>query len=184
MATRVRLGREVGPGPRFQSCELTPAAAGALTITATYAGDANFEGGSADAALEVAPLPAQIVLAIDDGRTHARYGETLVYAITMVNNGEGPTGAIAFSGTPSPNFAGAVLAWTCTPANGATCTASGSGTLLTDTVALPPGASLTWTVDAMVPEDASGDAVAFTADAGGASASDVDTLVVFRAGFE
>ena len=170
--------------PPEASCELTPGSVGALTITAAYGGDANFDGSSASAALDVANLPAQLALAIDDGRAYARYGETLTYTITLDNSGQGPTGDVAVLGTPSANFSGAVLSWTCAPASGATCAAGGSGTVLADTVTLPANSSLTWTVNVMVPADASGDSVVFAVDAGNVSVNDADTLVLLRDGFD
>ena len=170
--------------PPEESCTLTPTSAGAQTITAAYAGDANFLGDSASAALNVAHPPSQLVLSIDDGVAHAGYDETLTYTITLTDTGQGPTGDLDVAGTPSANLAGAMLSWTCIASTGATCAASGSGTSLADLVTLPADGWLTWTVLMQVPVDADGHAVAFAVEAGDANASDSDTLVLFRNGFD
>ncbi|MBA8885033.1 Ig-like domain repeat protein [Dokdonella fugitiva] len=166
------------------SCELTPTSAGQKTVTASYAGDAGFAGSSGSVALVVLEAPAQLALTIDDGRDHARYGEALTYTIVLTNSGNGPATDIGISGVPGAAFDGATLAWTCVADSGATCTASGGGTTLADTVTLPPGSSLTWSVDVTVPQQATGPAAVFSASALDANASDSDVLVLFRDGFE
>lgn len=166
------------------SCVLAPAAAGPKTVTASFPGDGNFAGSSGSAALVVLEPPSQLALTIDDGQDHARYGEALAYTIVLANSGNGPATDVAVSGVPGAAFGAATLAWTCTSTGGATCAAGGSGATLADTVTLPPGSSLTWIVNTMVPQDAEGDAAVFGVGALDANASDSDVLVLFRDGFE
>lgn len=165
------------------SCTLAPGNAGAHVVTAAYGGASNFATSSASTALAVGEPPAQLALAIDDGVDHARYGQPLTYTIVLTNSG-GSIQGLAVTGTPSANFGGATLTWSCAATNGATCMASGSGPMFADSVALPPNGSLTWTVQATVPANAAGDKVTFDVRAGDASARDSDTLVLFRNGFE
>jgi uncharacterized repeat protein (TIGR01451 family) len=161
-------------------CALTLVSFGAHNLLVAYLGTANMAG-SSTSTTETVGLPP-LTLSVDDGQQFARYGQTLMYQITLKNDAAGAASNIAISGTPASNFNGATLTWQCTPGTDASC-ASGTGTTFADTAALPAGATLTWTVSATVPADASGAAIGFSASVGATTASDADSLVIFRDGF-
>jgi uncharacterized repeat protein (TIGR01451 family) len=161
-------------------CALTPVKVGAHNLVVTYLGDANMAG-SSTASTETVGLPP-VLLNIDDGLQFVRYGQTITYQRTLKNLGTGAASGIPITGTPSANFNGTLVTWQCTPGIGATCS-SGSGATFADIVALPAGATLTWTVTATVPASATGDVVAFSAAVGSSTSSHTDTLTIFRDGF-
>ena len=88
-----------------------------------------------------------------DGVTSVAAGGSLTYTITASNAGpDNATGAIVTDTLPA-SLTGAT--WTCVGAGGGTCTAAGSGNI-NDTVNLPAGASVTYTVVATVSAPATG----------------------------
>ena len=88
-----------------------------------------------------------------DGVTSVAAGGSLTYTITASNAGpDNATGAIVTDTLPA-SLTGAT--WTCVGAGGGTCTAAGSGNI-NDTVNLPAGASVTYTVVATVSAAATG----------------------------
>jgi uncharacterized repeat protein (TIGR01451 family)/fimbrial isopeptide formation D2 family protein len=96
---------------------------------------------------------ADLAITKTDGSTTYTPGGTLTYTITVTNNGpSNVTGA-----TVTDTFPAAITSasWTCTGTGGATCTASGSGNI-TDTVNIPAGEHVTYTVTARVSAGASG----------------------------
>src|SRR5207249_1693861 len=88
-----------------------------------------------------------------DGQVTAIPGSPITYTITASNSG--PTAA---SGATVADFLPATITgvtWTCVGAGGGTCTASGSGDI-NDSVDLPAGASVTYTLTATLDPAASG----------------------------
>jgi uncharacterized repeat protein (TIGR01451 family) len=88
-----------------------------------------------------------------DGVTTYTPGSFVTYTI-VVTNPSGPadaTGAIVTDTFPS----GVTATWTCASAGGATCTASGSGNI-SDTVNIPVGNSVTYTVTANIASSRTG----------------------------
>ena len=168
------------------SCALTPTGTGSLSVTATYSGDSHFATSANSMPLTVdMPPQAHLDLSIvDDRNGYVRYGDAVHYTITLTNTGNATATSVAASGTPSVNFNGPTLQWQCTPSNGAICAATGSGATLADTVTLPASSSLIWILNVTVPTAAGGDAVQLDVTAGTATASDSDTLVIFREGFD
>jgi uncharacterized repeat protein (TIGR01451 family) len=74
-------------------------------------------------------------------------GGTLTYTITVSNAGPNDVAGASFS-DPAPADA-SFTSWTCVPGAGAACTAAGSGAI-NDTVTIPSGSTLTYTVNALV----------------------------------
>ena len=125
-----------------------------------------------------------LVITKTDGATTIAAGGTTTYTIVVSNNG--PSDAIGASVTDTlpASFSGAT--WSCAASGvGATCTASGTGNI-SDTVNVPVGATLTYTVQATLSGSASGtvDNTSTVAAAAGEtdtnlgnnSASDSDTI--------
>jgi uncharacterized repeat protein (TIGR01451 family) len=130
-------------------------------------------------------LSAQADLSVtkSDGQTTKVPGTLVTYTIVASNAGpSGATGATVADTVPAA-ITGAT--WTCVAAGGGTCTASGSGNI-NDTVNLPAGASVTYTLTGTIGASATGSltntaAVAAPAGVtdptpGNNSATDTDTL--------
>ncbi len=87
----------------------------------------------------------------DDGNLAVSPGESLVYTLQIINNG--PSDAVgAIVSDTFPSTLGNVT-WSCAAEEGAACTLSGTGNI-NDTVNIPIGKKLTYTVNATVSEDA------------------------------
>ena len=165
------------------SATISPSATGSLSNTATVsaAGDPNAANNSAT---DTDTLSQQADLAITktDGRTSVTPGGSTTYTITASN--AGPSNA---PGSTVADTLPAVLTatWTCVGAGGGTCTTSGSGNI-NDTVNLPAGGSVTYTVSASISAASTGsvsNTATVTAPAGvtdpnpaNNSATDTDTL--------
>ncbi len=165
---------------------ISVAATGTLVNTATVA----VPGGATDptpgnnSATDTDTLTPQANLSITktDGVTTAVPGGSVTY--TIVASNAGPSNASG--STVADTFPASLTAtWTCAGAGGGTCTAAGAGTI-NDTVNLPVGASVTYTVTAAISAAATGSLVntATVTAPGGVtdpvpgnnSATDTDTL--------
>ncbi len=102
-------------------------------------------------------LSASVDLAITKSAnvTMAVPGQTLTYTIVVSN--AGPSDAIGATVTDPLPAALSSATWTCV-ASGGNCTAAGSGSI-SDTVNIPVGATLTYTVVATIALDATGNLV-------------------------
>ena len=91
-----------------------------------------------------------------DGKLAVDPGDSSVYTIVVANAGpSAAVGATVYDTFPSTLTA---VTWTCSPGIGASCASSGSGNI-TDTVNIPSGSQLTYTVTATVADDATTDVV-------------------------
>src|SRR5919197_4902157 len=89
---------------------------------------------------------ADLTITKTDGVSSATPGGSAIYTVTASN--AGPSNALA--ATVADTFPAVLTGtWTCVGAGGGTCTASGSGDI-DDTVNLPAGGSVTYTVSAAV----------------------------------
>ncbi|GEM_PF-6948317 len=160
-------------------------AVGTCAVRATKAGGANYEEASATATLNV--VASQLTLTIDDGRDYVRYGQIVDTIVTLANVAGAPTAidvpvTFALSDGFDPDFAEVTCHGT---GAGATCMRSNELDPLRYRVTLPPGRELMWRIVVPVRPDAEGVSVTFSASAGGAeSASDTNTLVIFKEGFD
>ena len=164
---------------------ISPAATGTLSNTATVSSTVADPTPANNSATDTDTLTPQADLAITktDGATTATPGGSVTYTITASNagpsNASGATVADTFPATLTAT-------WTCIGAGGGTCTAAGSGNV-NDTVNLPVGGSVTYTVSATISASATGTLsnTATVAGPGGVtdptpgnnSATDTDTLV-------
>ncbi|WP_176887019.1 IPTL-CTERM sorting domain-containing protein [Acidovorax sp. JMULE5] len=96
---------------------------------------------------------ADLSITKTDGVTTVNPGGGVTYTITASNAGPSDAPGTVVSDTLPVALTGAT--WTCVGAGGGTCTASGSGSI-NDTVSLPAGASVTYTLSAVVSAAASG----------------------------
>ena len=98
-------------------------------------------------------VAADLQIAKTDGVAAYVPGGTLTYTITVINNGpSNVAGAVVSDNFPAP-ITGA--SWTCTPSGGASCTASGTGSI-NQTVNLPAGSSVIYTVNVTISASATG----------------------------
>ena len=133
------------------------------------------------------PTPASgadLAITKTDGLASVRPNDPVIYTITVTNNGpQDVTGAVVVDTLPA-ELTNAT--WTCSASGSASCTISGSGNI-NDTVNLPVGGLLTYTISAVVDLGARADLVntalvtppAGTADPlpGNNNATDTDFLV-------
>lgn len=128
---------------------------------------------------------AQVSASIADGRDYARYSQVVDYTVRLSNGGNGVASGIALSSVLSAGLNDAQARWICLDGgNGAVCAPTGTGPLI-DTVTLPAGGSLTWLVTIPVRAVTSEPAVTYQVHVDGAvQASDSNTLVVMRDGFD
>jgi uncharacterized repeat protein (TIGR01451 family) len=126
---------------------------------------------------------ADLAITKSDGVTTAVPGQSVTYSIVVSNTG--PSDVVGATVADTLPAAIASATWTCVAAGGGTCTASGSGNI-NDTVNLPVGATLTYTLVANIAPSATGNlsntasvaAPAGVTDSnpGNNSATDTDTL--------
>lgn len=114
------------------------------------------------------PPSADLSITNTSAATSVAPGATVTYTISASN--AGPVEATGATVTNTLPAALTDATWTCVGAGGGTCTASGSGNI-NDTVNLPVGASVTYTVTAKVAANATG---SLTSTASIASPSGVD----------
>ncbi|WP_346288678.1 IPTL-CTERM sorting domain-containing protein [Zoogloea sp.] len=128
-------------------------------------------------------IEADLSITKTDGVTTVMPGASVTYTIIASNAGPGNAPGTVVADTFPATFTGS---WTCVGAGGGSCTASGSGSI-SDTVNLPAGASVTYTVSGTVGAGATGTLSNTATVAAGVgvtdpipgnnSATDTDTLV-------
>jgi LPXTG-site transpeptidase (sortase) family protein len=95
-------------------------------------------------------MAADLSVTKDDGVSAVDRGEPITYSIVVTNNGPADvTGASVFDNFPSSLDD---AAWTCAAGTGASCTASGTGNI-SDSVSIPAGGNVTYTINATVAMD-------------------------------
>jgi uncharacterized repeat protein (TIGR01451 family) len=97
------------------------------------------------------PLDAGI--AVTNGAVTAVQGQALTYTMAVTNQSPGVAAGIIVTGTLSPHIVSPT--WTATGTPGTTYTASGAGDVL-DTVSLPLGGQVTYTIHGTLDPDARG----------------------------
>jgi fimbrial isopeptide formation D2 family protein/uncharacterized repeat protein (TIGR01451 family) len=104
-------------------------------------------------------LQADLQVVKTDGADSYIPGGTVTYTITVTNNGPSDVTGASFSDDIPSQFT--EWTWTCAPGTGASCTAgpATSSADFTDTIDLPAGSSVTYTVVATISYSATGDLV-------------------------
>lgn len=98
-------------------------------------------------------LSADLGITKTDGVSTATPGGSVTYTITASNAGPDPATGATVADTFPASIVGAT--WTCVGAGGGTCTAAGAGNI-NDSVNLPTGGSVTYTVNANISSSATG----------------------------
>lgn len=140
----------------------------------------------------VPTLPGvDLAVAIGDGRSFVAGGSALTYTVLVQNLGTEAALAAHLTSTFSSNLG--AISWTCVASAGASCTASGSGSLV-DTVNIPIGGQLTYTLHATVVKlpEAPATVTVSIAPASGVldtdmlnnTSTDTDTVGIFANGFD
>lgn len=128
-----------------------------------------------------------VTATLSDGRTMAKYGQTLTYTLTITNAGASAVSGVNVSQAFPAELDLSTATWTCN-AGGGTCTASGTGALSDTGVVVPAAGAVTYTLTATVLDSSTAgqvdNEVTVTTGSGSHNAGDIDTLVLFRAGFE
>jgi uncharacterized repeat protein (TIGR01451 family) len=135
-------------------------------------------------------------VSVDDARDYARYGRMQDYVVTVSNNGEGDATGVSLSSTYSPGLVAEIAQWQCFGGGAAGvagvphCDPSTGTGAMASTLDLPSGASLSFLVSVPVDVAAADPEVQVDVEVDDAShgiqqnASDTDTLVLFRDGFD
>jgi uncharacterized repeat protein (TIGR01451 family) len=136
-------------------CSISASATGSLSNTATVSSSTSDPNPANNSATDTDTLTPQADLSITktDGVTARIPGSSTTY--TLVASNAGPSNAPGTVVTDTLPAALSGAAWTCVGAGGGTCSAAGSGNL-SDTVNLPVGASVTYTLTATVSASATG----------------------------
>jgi uncharacterized repeat protein (TIGR01451 family) len=177
------------------SCNISAAATGSLVNTSTVSTSATVTdptpANNTATDTDTLNVQADLVLTISDSRSFAQVGDILDYVIE-VTNPTGPSTAVASVSDALPAELGAG-SWTCTPSGSAACS-NGSGNTLNDTATLPVGGKADYMFSAQVQSAGAADQIVNSASASLTSgsdpvlannmASDTDTVVIFRNGFE
>ena len=164
------------------SATISPSATGTLSNTATVSSgvtDPN-PGNTSATDTDTRAASADLSITKTNGVTTATPGGNVTYTITASNAGPSNVTGATVADTLPASLTGT---WTCVGAGGGTCTAAGSGNL-SDTVNLPAGGSVTYTVNATVSPSATGTLSNTATVASGVtdpnpvnnSATDTDTL--------
>lgn len=125
---------------------------------------------------------------IDNGRSHARYGQIVDYLVRVGNTGPDPIFGADIATTLSDGLDEIFAHWQCLSAPSTGCTASGTGALVAGNLHVAAGDTVTWLLSVPVRFATDETTVEAEADAiaGDQTAHDVDqtTLVLLRSGFD
>ena len=159
--------------PSGQSC----------TILNNSGTDLEFDISEFGAVVECTTLQPLLGLSVDDSQSYAQYGKSLSYVVTLDNIGTAASGAVAVSAATSAGLDMTDAVWSCVPSGGAICSVHGMG-VFNDNASVPVGGKATWVISVPVFDAIADPTVQITISAPGtSSASDTDTLVIFRDGF-
>ena len=189
------VGLPIGGSVAYSAnCAIAAGATGSLVNTATVAPSISVTdptpGDNSVTDTDTLAVQADLALTLTDNLSYAQVGDVLDYVIE-VTNPSGPSTAVAtVSDALPPELSSG--SWICTPTGSASC-AGGSGNTLSDTATIPVGDKASYVYSATVLA-AAGDQIVNSASTsltagtdsvpGNNSASDTDTVVIFRDGFD
>lgn len=105
---------------------------------------------------EFVPKVADLAVSKTAGVSEAERGDTVEFTVVVSNSGPDPVVDAAFADTPDANFT--AVSWTCIAGAGGTCSGSGNGAI-SDSIGLPNGVSVTYTIQATIAPTAQGTAI-------------------------
>ncbi len=130
------------------SVSISPTLAGTFYNTTTAVTSTNGgTGATSNTATLTVDNAVDLSVTKTDGKLAVDRGESLTYVITVHNAGPSDATAASVFDTLPSSLSNAT--WTCTLGTGASCTANGSGNI-SDTVTIPAGSEVTYTVSATV----------------------------------
>ena len=123
-------------------------------------------------------------LDVSDVTTFAAYGKPVEYAVSLSNATAFTVSGIQVTATLSPAIDPSTATWC--PSDGVACTGGSTGGALNATaVTIPAGATAWWIIQATILDAPAADSADVDVTASYATpATDSDTLVIFRDGFE
>ena len=131
---------------------VSASATGTLSNTATVTAPASVTdpvaGNNSSTDTDTLTTPTDLAITKDDGQTTAAPGQVRTYTIVATNNGPAPATGATVTDTVPAALTGAT--WTCAGAGGASCTAGPVSGNINDTVNLPVGGSVTYTLTGTV----------------------------------
>jgi len=135
---------------------------------------------------EITGCGPHVSATIDDGHVFARIGKTLNYLVTVSDEFAAVNNVAVNLATPGTALDLVHATWECIGSdNTVICPASSGTGLALGSVSLQPASTMTWLVSVPVLAAATEAAAELDVSATGAGiASDVDTLVIFRSGFD
>jgi len=138
------------------TADIDPAATGSLVNSATVASSETDPTPGNNSATDTDTLAPEADVSIEKTVTPAiaAAGTPVTYTITVSNSGPSTVPDATVSDTFPPTLVG--VTWSCSASGGATCGAAGSGNI-SDTVLLPPGGSVVYTIHASPIPDWQGD---------------------------
>lgn len=149
---------------------------GTATFTVNYTVNNNYAGTIANQATIAVPtgytdpntgnntatdtdtsVQPDVAITKTDGQTSVYPGQALTYSIVVTNNGPGPVNGITVADTLPATLVSGSTTWTCSAVGtGASCPASGSGSINTSAVNLPSGGTATFNLATVVANSATG----------------------------
>jgi N-acetylneuraminic acid mutarotase len=166
-------------------CTLTMTHPGARTLTASYAGDAANAVSSGTTTQNV--NRASVSISVDDQHGYTRYGAVPSYVVTLTNASPVSTHPVLTASSPGTGMNLAAAQWFCTGNGGGSGCADGSGPFSANAT-LPANSAMTWTLLVPLLPASSDTTITLRIDVAGdvnpVSASDINTLVIFRNGLE
>ncbi|MDC8016240.1 kelch repeat-containing protein [Tahibacter soli] len=166
-------------------CTLTLTHLGPRTLTASYAGDAANAVSAGTATQSV--NRATVAVTIDDHHGYTRYDAVPSYVVTLANASPVTTHPVLSASSPGTGINLAGAQWFCTSNGGGSGCVDGTGVFAANAT-LPANASMTWTLLVPLVPASNDPTIELRIDVAGdvnpASASDVNTLVIFRDGLQ
>jgi uncharacterized repeat protein (TIGR01451 family) len=158
LAATVNLAAGTGNSVTFTiTGTVSPSATGNLVNTATVTAPAGTADNNAanNSATDTDTANPEVDLSITktDGNTTYTPGTSVIYTVVVSN--AGPSNSVGTTVTDSAPTGTTITSWTATFAGGATGTASGNGDL-SQTVSLPAGSTITYTITVAVPANYTG----------------------------